>query len=63
MTYQTPSRSAVGAFLLKPEKQVSSTEAQAFETKSMAKKAEKKSVKQEVTVVPETSEEENEALV
>lgn len=63
MTYQTPSRSAREAFLLKPEKQMRYEEAQEIETKAIVKKAKKKPVKQEVIVVPETSEEENEELV
>ncbi len=63
MTYQKPSRSAVPAFLLKPEKPMSYEETQEIETKPMIKKAKKKPVKQEVIVVPETSEEEREDLV
>jgi type IV secretory pathway TraG/TraD family ATPase VirD4 len=63
MTYQTASNLAVPAFLLKPEKPMSYEEAQEIETKPTVKKAKKKPVKQEVIVVPEISEEENEALV
>ncbi|MBY0272296.1 MAG: type IV conjugative transfer system coupling protein TraD [Alphaproteobacteria bacterium] len=63
MTYQTTSRSGVEAFLLKPEKQMSYEETQEIEAKPIVKKTKKKPVKQEVVVVPETSEEEIEALV
>ncbi|MDZ4323120.1 MAG: type IV secretion system DNA-binding domain-containing protein, partial [Alphaproteobacteria bacterium] len=63
MTYQTPSRSAVPAFLLKPEKPMSYVETQEIETKPMIKKTKKRLVKQEIIVVPETSEEEGEELV
>ena len=63
MTYQTTSRSDVEAFLLKPEKQMSYEETQEIEAKPIVKKTKKKPVKQEVVVVPETSEEEIETLV
>ncbi len=63
MTYQKPLRSSVEAFLLKPEKQMNYTETQEIEAKPTIKKLKKKSVKQEIIVVPETSEEEIEALV
>ncbi len=63
MTYQASSRSVVPTFLLKSEKPMSYEEAQESEATPMIKKAKKKPVKQEVIVVPETSEEEKETLV
>jgi type IV conjugative transfer system coupling protein TraD len=63
MTYQTTSRSTVEAFLLKPEKKMSYPEIHVTEKKPTVKKTKKKPVKQEVIIVPEISEEENEALV
>ncbi len=63
MTYQTASNSQKEAFLLKPEKPMSYEETQEIETKPTVKKPKKSPVKQEVIVVPETSEEEREDLV